>query len=294
MKHTFPANVKPLNSQEENTMGNGNRNWSSPETDDTEIGSIGAIEFGDNEIGSGIGSAPSSFTTSGVSGISAGNDEPIKSTVQDTVQQVQDTVGQVAEQTQSTAGKVIEQAKTTATTKLEDQKNKAAESVANVAQAIHEAGRNMDDSSPLTEYVEKAAKQLQGLSGYLQDRDLRSLLIEVEHFARRQPTLFIGGGLLLGMLGARFLKSSSTAARNTTQATQPTRSAGSAHSAAYGSSSTAYGNTTVESFTTRGNYTTEGVGNVGLTGQPGSYGDGEQTIHSYYRAAANDTDGSEV
>jgi hypothetical protein len=30
----------------------------------------------------------------------------------------------------------------------------------------------------------------------------------VEDFARRQPALFIGGAFMLGLLGARFLKSS--------------------------------------------------------------------------------------
>ena len=129
----------------------------------------------------------------------------MNSTMQDTMQQAQDTASQVASQAQDTAGKVIDQVKETAASKLEDQKSKAAQGVASVASAVQEAGRNMDDDSPIADYAERAAFYLDRFSTYLQQHDLRSLVTEVEHFARRQPALYVGGGLLLGLLGARFL-----------------------------------------------------------------------------------------
>jgi hypothetical protein len=45
-------------------------------------------------------------------------------------------------------------------------------------------------------------------SSYLRDHDLGDVRSDVENLARRQPAVAIGAALVLGMLGARFLKSS--------------------------------------------------------------------------------------
>jgi len=205
---------------------------------------------------------------------------------------VQDTAGQVAGQAQETATKVIDQVKETATSRLEDQKNRAAQGVASVAQAMHEAGRSLEEDSPVADYAERAAFYLDKFSDYLQQRDLRGLITEVEHFARRQPTLFIGGGLLLGMLGARFLKSSGSEAQAAAQnrTSSNTEMSGGAN---YGRTTPEnYGRSGMETFTTQGNYTTEGIR---FTGSEDTYNNGgEQTIHSYYRVGTSDTDNSEV
>ena len=42
----------------------------------------------------------------------------------------------------------------------------------------------------------------------VRERDMRELVGEVENFARRQPTLFFGGAMILGFAALRFLKSS--------------------------------------------------------------------------------------
>lgn len=276
-------------------MDRGNRNRNS-NTGTSAAG--GNMETSENdEFGSGSTPGSTGSAAYGSSYNPATDAEPIKSTVQDTVQQVQDTAGQVAEQAQDTAGKVIDQVKSTATNRLEDQKNKAAEGVASVAQAIHEAGRNMDDSSPIAEYANKAAQYLEGVSNHLQARDLRTLLTEVEHFARRQPTLFIGGGLLLGMLGARFLKSSGSAAEAAAQPAQNTSySRAGTYPSSYNSASSGYGRASAESFTTQGNFTREGA-NFGTSADQADMaggGDDGQTIRSHYRVTTDDAGSSEV
>ena len=40
--------------------------------------------------------------------------------------------------------------------------------------------------------------------------ELRALVSEIENLGRRQPALLIGGAFLLGLAGARFLKSART------------------------------------------------------------------------------------
>jgi hypothetical protein len=54
-----------------------------------------------------------------------------------------------------------------------------------------------------------AADQMRHFSDQLRQKDVRELLSDVERFAQRQPTVFLGGAFALGLLGARFLKSSS-------------------------------------------------------------------------------------
>jgi hypothetical protein len=49
---------------------------------------------------------------------------------------------------------------------------------------------------------------MRNFSDQLRQKDVRELMSDVERFAQRQPTLFLGGAFALGLLGARFLKSS--------------------------------------------------------------------------------------
>jgi hypothetical protein len=46
------------------------------------------------------------------------------------------------------------------------------------------------------------------LSGYLRSNSVSDMVSGVEEFARRQPAIFIGSACMLGLLAARFLKSS--------------------------------------------------------------------------------------
>jgi hypothetical protein len=56
-------------------------------------------------------------------------------------------------------------------------------------------------------YGDSLAQQVEQVSHYLEQKDLRELVRDVEVFARRNPAVFIGGAFALGMLAARFLKS---------------------------------------------------------------------------------------
>jgi hypothetical protein len=56
--------------------------------------------------------------------------------------------------------------------------------------------------------AEKAANRVERWADYVQNTDSREMANRVENFARREPGLFLGGAFALGLLGARFLKSS--------------------------------------------------------------------------------------
>ena len=199
--------------------------------------------------------------TGGSGGSGTGQD--IGGTVSDTVQQVKETAGNVAGQAQETVGKVADQVRQTASTRLEDQKNRAVEGISNVADQVREMSLNMQDQGAVAEYMDRAAWQLQRVSDYLQEKDLRDIAIEVEHFARRQPTMFLAGGFLLGLIGARFIKSSA----RQLQAQGATGTQGRA------------AQPEIVHFTTRGDYTVEGRSGEGLEAM-GAGADDEQTFRS--------------
>jgi hypothetical protein len=94
---------------------------------------------------------------------------------------------------------------------LDAQKAKAAEGLGSVARALRQSSdelREQNQGGAVPEYISSAASQVERLSGYLQSTNTKEMVNGVERFARQQPALFIGGVFLLGLLGARFLKSS--------------------------------------------------------------------------------------
>jgi len=115
----------------------------------------------------------------------------------------------VVEQTQQKAGEVIDQAKQQATSQLSSQKDRAADSLGTVADALRQTGKHLheNDQHGLEHYANKAAERVEQVSGQLREKDVQEIVRDVERYARRQPALFLGGAFVLGLLGARFLKS---------------------------------------------------------------------------------------
>jgi len=94
---------------------------------------------------------------------------------------------------------------------INSQKARAADGLGSVADALRQSGetlRSKDPQTPLTQYISGAADQVERLSGYLRSNSVNDMVTGLEQFARRQPALFIGTAFMLGLLGARFLKSS--------------------------------------------------------------------------------------
>ena len=97
------------------------------------------------------------------------------------------------------------------TSQLDAQKERAVGSIGGVADALRDAGRSLrsHDTGMPTEYVDKAADQIERLTGYVKNRTIGELAGDLERFARREPAIFLGGAFTLGVLAGRFLKSSS-------------------------------------------------------------------------------------
>jgi hypothetical protein len=115
----------------------------------------------------------------------------------------------VVEQTQQKAGEVVDQAKQQATSQLSSQKDRAVDSLGTVADALRQTGNHLrqNDQQGIAQYADKAAERVEQFSGQLRGKDVQEIVRDVERYARQQPALFLGGAFVLGLLGARFLKS---------------------------------------------------------------------------------------
>ncbi len=96
---------------------------------------------------------------------------------------------------------------------LKTQKDGAASQLGGVVSALRETSRQLNqaeqaEQAGLPAYANKAADQVERLTEYVRSRTIGDLIGDVEGFARREPAIFLGGSFALGLLAARFLKSS--------------------------------------------------------------------------------------
>jgi hypothetical protein len=105
---------------------------------------------------------------------------------------------------------LMDQVRDAAYERLDAQKTRAVSGLTALADTMRQSGRQMGgENAVAARYVETAADQVERFVGGLRDRDLRTATADRERFARRRPAMFLGGAFALGLLAARFLKSSS-------------------------------------------------------------------------------------
>lgn len=117
---------------------------------------------------------------------------------------------EVKEQVQQKLGDIKDQVAEQATGRLEEQKTAASSGISTVAHAFRQTGQHLrgQEQEGVAQYIDQAAQRLEQFSHYLGEHDLKDLARDAEQFARREPALFLGGAFAVGMLAARFLKSS--------------------------------------------------------------------------------------
>ncbi len=90
-----------------------------------------------------------------------------------------------------------------------EQKTASADYLGTIAQAVQRAAGEFEIDVPqAAQYIRQAAGQIETVANAVRQRDMRELVGEVQQFARRQPTLFFGGAVILGFAALRFFKSS--------------------------------------------------------------------------------------
>lgn len=171
------------------------------------------------------------------------------------------TTGTATHSTEANSSGIVGKVKEQATSQLSTQKNRATDGLGSVAQAVRQTTQHLRDNQNETvaRYAEQAAEQIERFSERLRNKDVGELMNDAQQLARRQPALFVGGAFAIGLLGARFLKSSSPESRSS-YGNYGTGGYGSSGygGAGYGGTERGYGGSSY------------GYGNPGTTGSGGS------------------------
>jgi len=124
-------------------------------------------------------------------------------------------IRQVKDQVVDQAKTSLRQARQSASSSLNDSRSQAADRMGGIADAVRSTSRQLREGhqESVANLTDSLADQVDRLSAYLRDRDLTDVREDLEQFARRQPAVAVGVALALGMLGARFIKSSRRADR---------------------------------------------------------------------------------
>lgn len=119
----------------------------------------------------------------------------------------------LAQQAKQATGEIVNQVQKHAGSQVNQQKESAAAELSNVANAVRQVGETLSRQENGTlshyaaEYSDKAAEKIEQFARYVREQDPKRLLDDVQNFGRRQPALLIGGAFILGLAGARLIKS---------------------------------------------------------------------------------------
>lgn len=126
------------------------------------------------------------------------------------------TARSIIDQAKETAGQAYEAVTDKAATKLEEQKSTLTGGLTSVADSVRQVSQNLGSSETdsglagtAAKYTDTAAQKIEEVATYFENRDVRQMARDLESFARRNPAVFLGAAFGLGLIAARFLKSSS-------------------------------------------------------------------------------------
>ena len=110
----------------------------------------------------------------------------------------------------SGAARLMDRGKERVRTSVDDGKARVARTLRSVASSLKTSSTEMQggEAAAIGGVVDRVADQIDRAANYLEQSDLEEIVGGVERFARRNPALFIGAAFAVGVLGARFLKSS--------------------------------------------------------------------------------------
>jgi len=127
------------------------------------------------------------------------------------------TGGGAREQVRQAKDKVMDQARTTlrdarerAGSTFTDTRQQAADRIGGVGSAFHRTSDTLrgEDQARFADVADNVARQMDRVADYLRDSDGQTIARDIEGLARRQPALVFAGAFAIGVLAARFFKSS--------------------------------------------------------------------------------------
>jgi hypothetical protein len=118
----------------------------------------------------------------------------------DIVDQAKEAVSNVASRT---SDKVV--------SRLDEGKNRAAEGLTAMVNVLRDTGQKFSEQNPpalAQDCLNSTTDQIERFANYVRSTNVKQMVGQVEDFARRQPAIFFGAAFALGLLTARFLRSS--------------------------------------------------------------------------------------
>ena len=99
-----------------------------------------------------------------------------------------------------------------------------ADTVRRVSGTLHDTEADSSLSEFAARYTDTAAQKLDSVAKYFDNADLKVIARDIESYARRNPAIFLGSAFALGIMAARFLKSTPPSDEVATAASRSTRS----------------------------------------------------------------------
>jgi len=134
-----------------------------------------------------------------------------RSSAEDMMKDVKNSASEALGQAKDKVSEAAGQAQQKAKSQIAERKDLVADGIDSVAAALRHTGEELEgqNTGPVGTYVSKAVNALSDISNHVRQNDVDQLLHEVEGFARREPAIALGSAFAIGVLAARFLKSSS-------------------------------------------------------------------------------------
>lgn len=137
----------------------------------------------------------------------------------------QSTTNPSADRVKTDATEVIDKAKRAGREQLESGKETAATQAEKVAGVIEQASAQLKESNlhALSDYTTELAAGIKNFSEGLQNRSIDELITDIRDMARRNPTAFILGSVVVGIGISRFFKASAERRQQTSYSKSQTR-----------------------------------------------------------------------
>jgi hypothetical protein len=133
----------------------------------------------------------------------------VKDKAKEMKDQASDHVGDLATDAKEKGRELAREGKARARSQADEQKDRVSDGLRSMAGALRRGGQELpEDQRQYGRFLGVVADRAEDASHYLEDHDVEALTREVRTFARQHTPVFLGGAFTLGMLGARFLKSS--------------------------------------------------------------------------------------
>jgi len=122
-------------------------------------------------------------------------------------QMAQNVTSQVSEGAEQAKQNLLEQGRQ----QMDDRTTTAGEQLSGFADVARKVASQLreEGNEPHAKAADTVAQKVEQVGGYLKDADSHKMLRDLEDFGRRQPAALAAGGVVLGLLAARFLKASS-------------------------------------------------------------------------------------